>query len=41
MEIHMLHKIKEFFHQVWKSIEETQMARAQAALKNKAWSRIE
>jgi hypothetical protein len=37
----MFTKIKEFFHSVWKNIEETQMARAQAALKNSNWSRIE
>jgi hypothetical protein len=37
----MLDKIKAFFHNVWKSIEETQMARAEAAIKNMPWSRIE
>jgi hypothetical protein len=37
----MLTKIKKFFHMVWKNIEETQMARAQTALKNSNWSRIE
>ena len=37
----MLLKIKSFFQLVWKNIEETQMARAQAPLKNSNWSRIE
>jgi hypothetical protein len=37
----MLGKIKEFFRNVWKNIEETQMARAEAAIKNMPWSRIE
>jgi hypothetical protein len=34
-------KFKEFLARVWKSIEETQIARAEAALKNSNWSRIE
>jgi hypothetical protein len=37
----MFDKIKIFFNKVWKNIEETQMARAHAALKNSNWSRIE
>jgi hypothetical protein len=37
----MFTNIKRFFHYIWKSIEETQMARAKAALKNTAWSKIE
>lgn len=41
METEMLRKINNFFRDVWKSIEETQMARAHAALKNGNWSRIE
>jgi hypothetical protein len=41
METAMLSKIKEFFHYIWKNIEETQMARAHAALKNSNWGRLE
>jgi hypothetical protein len=41
METAMLANIKKFFQNIWKSIEETQMARAHAALKNSNWSRIE
>lgn len=37
----MFIKIKKFFREMWKNIEETQMARAHAALKNSNWSRIE
>lgn len=37
----MLTKIKMFLNNVWKSIEATQMARAEQALKNSNWSRIE
>ena len=37
----MLTKIKKFFHMVWKNVEDAQMARAHAALKNSNWSRIE
>ena len=37
----MFTKIKEFFHAIWKHIEDAQMARAHAALKNSNWGRIE
>jgi hypothetical protein len=37
----MFTKIKEFFHAIWKNIEDAQMARAHAALKNSNWGRIE
>jgi hypothetical protein len=37
----MLEKIKEFFYRLWISIEQTQMARAEAMLKNSNWTRIE
>lgn len=37
----MQHRIKQFFIEIWRRIEEHQMARAQAALKSNAWSRIE
>ena len=37
----MFEKIKIFFNKVWKNIEDAQMARAQAALKNSNWGRIE
>jgi hypothetical protein len=37
----MFDKIKIFFNKVWKNIEDAQMARAHAALKNSNWSRIE
>ena len=41
METGMLTTIKEFFRMIWKNIEETQMAKAHAVLKNSNWSRIE
>lgn len=37
----MMTKIKKFLSDLWKNIEDAQMARARAALKNGAWSRIE
>jgi hypothetical protein len=37
----MFEKIKIFLHKVWKNIEDAQMARAQVALKNSNWGRIE
>ena len=41
METAMLTKIKGFFHNIWKNIEDAQMARAHAALKNSNWGRLE
>ena len=41
METEMLLKLKDFFHKIWKNIEDVQMARAHAALKNSNWGRIE
>lgn len=37
----MFDKIKIFFNKVWKNIEDAQMAKAEAAIKNMPWSRIE
>jgi hypothetical protein len=37
----MLGKIKEFFKRVFDYCEAAQMARAEAAIKNMPWSRIE
>ena len=37
----MLAKVKGFFHAIWKNIEDAQMARAHAALKNSNWGRLE